>query len=115
MFADPIASVRAGRLGPADNYPDVRLEQDRQEDFANSDWVIQSRTNLPELYRLQKWLTLEDAREAIIIGRKLGYLEDDILHYIVCNYIPEAFMAINSHQKIPEDQIILYPNLNHGR
>ena len=59
-----------------------KLELDRQVDFKN--FKLQFRSNLSDV-------GLEDAREAILVGRKLGYSEKDILFYIVRNYVIGRF------------------------
>ena len=116
LFADPVAAARKGRLAPGDSaedingnpvdwkslHPEDRYLKDRQEDFAQS-VCIQTWSNFA--------LGVEDAREAIIIGRKLGYQEQDILFYLLRNYLPNAFEAIRKGEQIPSAIIKIVPNL----
>ena len=55
---------------------------DRDWDFANSDWELQVKSNITDAYT-DDTIWIEDAREAIIIGRRLGYYEIAILTYII--------------------------------
>lgn len=58
--------------------PEIYLS-DRDNIFANTEFTIQTQSSFS--------ISLEDAREAIILGRLLGYSEQDIAFYLIRNYI----------------------------
>lgn len=88
----------------------LKYEDDRDWDFANSDWSMQVKCNIKDSYR-NDVLWKEDAREAIILGRRLGYHENDILTYVIRNYIPDLYEIMLEGKKIPNKYIELYPNI----
>jgi hypothetical protein len=69
----PKNAWRKGIIGPKEYLPH------RNKTFANSEWIIQTHSTI---------VRIEDAREAIILGRLLGYKEEDIAFYLIQNYIP---------------------------
>lgn len=68
----PKNAYKKGIIGPK------KYLSHRNKIFADSQWVIQTRSNI---------VRIEDAREAIILGRLLGYKEEDIALYLIQNYI----------------------------
>lgn len=70
----PNNAWKKGVIGPN---PETYLPH-RYRDFGDSKWVIQTRSCI---------VHIEDAREAIILGRLLGYRDEDIAYYIVRNYV----------------------------
>ncbi len=78
LFKDPIESFKQGKIGISDK----DTLPGRQKNFANSDWWHQ---HLSHFYSPERGT--EDVREAIIVGRKLGYPDVDILHYVIRNYL----------------------------
>jgi hypothetical protein len=79
----------AWRRGCIEPEPKTYLP-DRDQDFAKSHWVMQIKSSIRRVYRQRdgdKIYWVEDAREAIILGRMLGYSEEDIAFYLVRNYL----------------------------
>jgi hypothetical protein len=119
LFKNPALSVRMGVIGRFDKAfshlpPEEVSKQDitgyaidREKDLANREWWVQSVSSVPGA----EAAGLEDAREAIIVGRKLGYFEHDILRYVVRNYVSKAYEAIKQNKPIPHGIIDLYPSL----
>lgn len=95
---------KVGKIEP------VEYEDDRDWEFANSNWILQVKSNIKDVYK-GDILWLEDAREAIIVGRRLGFREIDILVYIIKNYIPELFKIISKRKKVPKRYFKEYNNL----
>lgn len=52
---------------------------DRQIHFAEQEWQNRSISSING--------GSEDVRESILVGRKLGYLENDILRYVIRNFV----------------------------
>jgi hypothetical protein len=75
LFEDVMKSLKEGGMT-------YRTLPERQENFGKSRWWHQ---HLSHLYKPVEGM--EDAREAIIVGRKLGFPDVDILYYVVRNYI----------------------------
>ncbi len=110
LFPNPVAAIRKGLLGPYDGGHEVL--SDRQEQFAKLPW---KHRNWSSLYG-QKSGSLEDVREAILVGRKLGYPDKDILFYLVRNYIVNRFIPEVDRNNflgtaIPEDVKVKFPAL----
>ena len=72
--------------------------------------MMQVKSNIKEAYN-DDIIWVEDVREAIIIGRRLGYREIDILTYIIITYTPDLYKIIIEGEKIPNEYFELYPNL----
>ncbi|MBF0297725.1 MAG: hypothetical protein HQK51_03345 [Oligoflexia bacterium] len=124
LFKSPLVEYNRGCIGPVTAANgEVRgtesVEKDRQEKFAKSTIKVQSYSmlrpgpyNCPLKVREKLRLTnpnlfressIEDAREAIILGRKLGYHEYDILRYVIDNYNPASAKTCDQDLFIPED------------
>lgn len=95
---------RLGKIEPFD------YEDDRDWEFSNSEWIMQVKSNIKDIYK-GGILWVEDAREAIIIGRRLGYREVDILTYIISRYIPKLYKIILKGKRIPNKYFKQYLNL----
>ena len=80
-----IPDWEAGRIGPNKYLPD------RCESFAKRKWGIQTYSSITRT---------EDAREAIILGRLLGYKEQDIAYYLVRNYIVPKINLYNIKESL---------------
>ncbi len=88
----------------------LQYEKDRDWDFADSKWIMQVKSNIRAAYQ-NDIIWVEDAREAIILGRRLGYRETDILTYIIRTYIPDLFKIMIKGRRIPKKYFMLFPNL----
>lgn len=60
----------------------------RNSDFM-AVWTPGTRTKIPNKFHPNAWRSLEDAREAIFVGRAAGYSDADIAAYLRRNYIFE--------------------------
>lgn len=79
LFKDPIGEFRKGYFVSPPYIPGQNVARERQEDFA--------KIAKHQFTSALRELRIEDAREAIIVGRKMGYHDRDILFYIIRNYI----------------------------
>lgn len=89
-FDDPVAIARKGTVEP---HPSTYAKS-RDEELAKAigqEPSFRSKTPLvPRLRRAGAPHNGEDARMAIIYGRRLGYQDADIAHYLLNNYIPHG-------------------------
>ena len=69
--------------------------------------MMQVKSSITEAYH-DDALWVEDAREAIILGRRLGYHEIDILTYIIRNYMPNLYKIMVKGKEIPNKYYTLY-------
>jgi hypothetical protein len=76
------------------------------------------RSKFPLLPRLKKagaGQMGEDARLAIAYGRKLGYRDEDIAHYLVQNYIRGGDRLLASDKPASKKMLAEYPELKGKR
>lgn len=78
----------------------------RDKKFVKSKWRFRFQSIVQS-----KEIGLEDARESIVIGRLLGYREEDILFYVIKNYIPKLYKILKKNKKMTKDITKEYPNL----
>src|SRR3989338_1526359 len=89
LFDDPIAAFRKGQSVCAEEFPGRICWRTRDRVFAAN----ASRTKFSFVTHTRGRVNnIEDARLAIIWGRKFGYREEDILFYIIKNYIIYEYM-----------------------
>jgi hypothetical protein len=112
-FKDPVALARQGQIEPAESSFAASRDTSWQEKAAKGSYPGHLRSKLPVVPRLKKagGLAPEDARDAIRIGRHLGYRDEDILHYLLWNYIPGGDKILEG-QKLPKQVRIDWPELD---
>ncbi len=113
QFPDAIGLARRGTVEP---HPSSYAAQ-RDEDFAKKINAGQgasmpSKTPLvPRLKAAGAPHNGEDARMAIVNGRRLGYQDADILHYLLNNYVPGGDKVLAGGK--PSSQVLkMYPQLS---
>lgn len=94
QFPNPVKFARQGEIEPDPS----TYAKSRDEDFAKrigKEPSVTSKTPLTaRLKKLGAPHNGEDARLAISNGRRLGYRDEDIAHYLIRNYIPDGDKAL---------------------